>query len=137
MGLYTPFEIERFKSLRLADGVSPSKVNMDLRSVKAFFQVAVKWGIIRHNPFVGVKQLRIPQMRPVFLSKDEFSKVTAAIPHEWFRELVTFAVMTMMRVGEIVNLSMGYSHLVTDELHAAVNTILPDIDRADIDRDSS
>jgi integrase len=105
MGHYTPFEIERFKSLRLADGVSPSKVNMDFRSVKAFFQVAVKWGIIPKNPFVGVKQLRIPQMRPVFLSKDEFSRVTAAIPRQWFRDLVTFAVLTMMRVGEIVNLS--------------------------------
>jgi len=112
MDRYTSFEIERFKSLRLADGVSPAKVNMDYRSVKAFFQKAVMWGMIRNNPFVGVKQLRIPQMRPVFLSKDEFAVVTAAIPHQWFREVVTFAVMTMMRVGEIVNLSWESIDLV-------------------------
>jgi integrase len=105
MDVYKSFDIERFKTLRLADGVSPAKVNMDFRSVKAFFQMAVKWDMIRRNPFAGVKQLRIPQMRPVFLSKEEFGKVASAIPHQWFRDLVTFAVMTMMRVGEIVNLS--------------------------------
>jgi integrase len=105
MGHYTPFEIEKFKSLRLADEVSPSKVNMDYRSVKAFFQMAVKWGFIPRNPFQGVKQLKIPQMRPVFLTKEEFAQVTATITQPWFRELVTFAVMTMMRAGEIVNLS--------------------------------
>lgn len=105
MDRYTVFDIERFKSLRLEDKVSPAKVNMDFRSLKAFFQVAVKWGTIAKNPFTEVSQLRIPQMRPKFLSKDEFAKLMEAIPHEWFRNLVVFAVLTMMRLGEIVNLT--------------------------------
>jgi integrase len=105
MDLYTSFEIERFKSLHLADGVSPAKVNMDYRSLKSFFQTAVKWGVIVKNPLVGVKQIRIPEMRPVFLSKEEFSTLIASIRQEWFRDLVIFAVMTMMREAEIVNLS--------------------------------
>ena len=104
MDLYGIADAERFKTHRLSEKVSPSKVNIDFRCIKAYFQVAVKWGLISQNPFNDVKQLRIPQMRPVFLTKEEFSTLISVIPDEWFRDLVTFAIMTMMRVGEIVNL---------------------------------
>jgi integrase len=95
--------MEEFKSVRLSQ-VSPVKVNIDFRTLRAAFNIAVSWGIIEENPFKRVKQVRVPQVRPAYLTQEEFARVIAAIPTDWFREIVRFAVATMMRLGEIVNL---------------------------------
>jgi integrase len=101
---YTVQDIEQYKVRRLAE-VSATKVNMDFRFLKAFFQNAVKWGYIERNPCAGVKALKIPPRRPIFFTKVEFQMVLDRIPERWFREIILFAVSTMMRVGEIVNLT--------------------------------
>jgi integrase len=43
-------------------------------------------------------------MRPMYLTPEDFQKLLSVIHYGWFRDLVRFAVSTMMRVGEIVNL---------------------------------
>jgi integrase len=71
---------------------------------KAFFQTAVNWGFLEKNPFGGVKQIRIPARQPFYLTREEFSRLIASIDLPWLKNLVQFAVSTMLRVGEIVNL---------------------------------
>jgi integrase len=100
---YTPQMVEQFKVKRLEE-VSDVKVNIDFRTLRAAFSLAVKWGLIPDNPFKKCKQLRIPFRRPVYLTPDEYQKVVSAIDKDWFRDIVRFAVSTMMRLGEIVNL---------------------------------
>ncbi len=101
---YTVQDVETFKTLRLKE-VSPVKVNIDFRTVKAFLQTALRWELIEKNPFSGVKQIRVPPERPTYLTKQDFQRLVQAIPLAWFRDLVTFAVCTMMRSGEIVSLT--------------------------------
>jgi integrase len=43
-------------------------------------------------------------MRPTYLTPEDFQKLLSVIQYNWFQDLVRFAVSTMMRVGEIVNL---------------------------------
>ena len=100
---YTPQVIEQFKVSHLKK-VSPTKVNIDFRSLKSVFGTAVNWGLLEDNPFKRCKQLRLPQMRPIYLTPEDFQKLLSVIQYDWFRDLVRFAVSTMMRVGEIVNL---------------------------------
>ena len=100
---YTPQMVEQFKVERLRE-VSPVKVNIDFRTLRAAFSLAVKWGMIPDNPFKKCRQLRIPPKRPVYLTSEEYHKVISVIDKEWFRDIVRFAVTTMMRLGEIVNL---------------------------------
>jgi integrase len=100
---YTPQLIEQFKVSHLKR-VSPTKVNIDFRSLKSVFGTAVNWGLLQDNPFKRCKQLRLPQMRPTYLTPEDFQKLLSVIQYDWFRDLVRFAVATMMRVGEIVNL---------------------------------
>jgi len=95
--------IEQFKISHLRR-VSNIKVNIDFRSLKSVFGTAVNWGLLQENPFKRCKQVRIPQMRPTYLTPDDFQKLLSVIQYDWFRDLVRFAVSTMMRVGEIVNL---------------------------------
>jgi integrase len=100
---YTAQDVERFKSLRARE-VGPITLNIGFRNVKAFFETAVKWQLIERNPFKGVKQVRVPPQRPTYLTKDDLKRVLAAIRVQWLKDIVCFAVSTMMRAGEIVNL---------------------------------
>jgi integrase len=100
---YTPQLIEQFKVSHLKK-VSPTKVNIDFLSLKSVFGTAVNWGLLQENPFKRCKQLRLPQMRPLYLTPEDFQKLLSVIQYDWYRDLVRFAVSTMMRVGEIVNL---------------------------------
>jgi integrase len=104
MDQYTPQSIEQFKTSRLAE-VSPVKVNIDFRTLRAAFNIAVDWDIIQENPFRKCKALRIPSKRRSYLSLEDFQKVLAVIEREWYKDIVRFAISTMMRVGEIVNLT--------------------------------
>jgi len=100
---YTVLDIEAFKAKRLEE-VSPVKVNIDFRTLRALFQTAIRWKIIKENPFQGVKQIRVPAKRPIYFSKDEIEKVLAVTKISWFKDLIIFAVCTMLRAGEITSL---------------------------------
>lgn len=106
LNAYSPQHMEKFKGLRLKE-VSPAKTNIEFANIKAMLNVAVKWGKIEKNPCTGVKLVKIPPQRPAYLSKEDFSRLMDSIKAPWFREIVAFAVSTMMRAGEIVNLSWG------------------------------
>ena len=101
---YSPLDMETFKAERLKE-VSPSKTNIDFRNVKAMFNVAVKWTMMEKNPCQGVKLVKVPPQRPAYLTEDEFSRLIQSIQLAWLRDIVSFAVSTMMRAGEIANLT--------------------------------
>jgi site-specific recombinase XerD len=103
LSAYTTHDVEEFKSKRLKQ-VSMVTVNINFRTLRAFFQTAVRWKVIDENPFRGVKQIKVPPRRPIYLSKEAFKCLLGTINLPWYKELVVFAVSTMMRAGEIVSL---------------------------------
>jgi site-specific recombinase XerD len=62
------FDIDNYKASRLKK-VSPITVNIELRTLKAFFNQAVKWDIVEKNPFKNIKLLKIAERTPVFLNR--------------------------------------------------------------------
>ncbi len=66
---YSTQMVEKFKILRLGE-VSPVKVNIDFRTLRAAFNIAVNWGLLSENPFRRCKQIRVPAKRPVYLTQD-------------------------------------------------------------------
>jgi integrase len=98
-----PMDIERYKQTR-AKKVSPTTVNIDLRTVRAAFEEAVRLKLIPENPFDGVRFLRVPDEEAPYLSIAEFHHLIQSIDDIELRDIITFAVQTMMRRGEIVNL---------------------------------
>jgi integrase len=95
--------VESFKSARLGK-VSTVKVNIDFRTLRAAFNIAMSWGLITENPFRKCKQIRVPHQRPAYLTHEEFTQLMKVVPNTWFKDIIRFAVATMMRLGEIVNL---------------------------------
>lgn len=92
------YRVERLKE------VSPTTVNIELRSLKAAFSTAVRWKLISSNPWTGVSMVKIPDKRPSYLSKEDFTKLMSIISQQWLKELVLVAVSTGLRRGELLNL---------------------------------
>jgi integrase len=98
-----PMDIERYKQIR-AKKVSPTTVNIDLRTVRAAFEEAMRLKLLPENPFDGVKFMRAPYEEAPHLFVAEFHHLIQSIDEAELRDIIIFAVQTMMRRGEIVNL---------------------------------
>lgn len=103
LDLYSVRDIEKFKAKRVGH-VSPGTVNIEFRCLKAMFQTAVRWEFLERNPCMSVKQFRIHHRGARFFTRDQFQTLCDSVRAVWLRDLVMFAVMTMMRAGEIVSL---------------------------------
>jgi integrase len=93
---------EKGKELDLAT------VNRRLTVIKHMFRKAVDWGLIKTNPATGVKRFTVVSERTRFLTGEEvqnlLSKCEADITSPWLLPLVTLALNTGMRQGELLNL---------------------------------
>jgi len=96
-------DVEYFKAQR-AQQVSIVSVNIAFRTLKSAFNIACKWGIIQENVFRQSKQIRVPLHEPVYLTREQFRLLLTFVDEEVFHEVIVFAVSTMMRRGEIINL---------------------------------
>ena len=47
--------------------------------------------------------MKIPPQRPAYLTTEEISRLLESIKTSWLRDIVAFAVVMIMREGEIVN----------------------------------
>jgi integrase len=100
---FTPRDADLYRTTR-AKIVSPVSVNIELRTIRACFSLAQRWKLISENPFKKITLLKIPDQQPVCIRKEDFGKLLSAIEESWFRDLVTFAVLTGLRGREILNL---------------------------------
>ncbi|HWP82849.1 MAG TPA: tyrosine-type recombinase/integrase [Bacteroidota bacterium] len=99
----TPFDIEGYKTQR-AKLVSPVSVNIELRTLKAMFSMAVKWDVVEKSPFRSVRFIRVPERSPVFLSSKDFERLLSVIQQDWLKAICIFAANTGLRRGELINL---------------------------------
>jgi integrase len=130
----TAKHVSEFKVKRMQI-VSPSSVNVDLRSLKAMFSLLVEWEWLARNPFEKVKLLRIPEIETPFLNEEEISRVLASIENVQLKSIVLFAYYTGCRLGEIlhvkwsdidwVNNRLSIRNTVTFKTKSRKNRIVP------------
>ena len=104
LGEFTLEDLEKYKAKRVHGGVSRTTVNIDIRTIKAAFHVAVDWKRIQENPFDRAKQLKVDQAPKRILTENEFAKVLGAIKEDWLHDIIAFNILTGLRLGEIMNL---------------------------------
>jgi integrase len=76
----TGWHVERWRTARLKEGVTPATTNRDLSALRALFNRAVDWDHLSLNPLDKVKALpedKIGRLR--FLSVDEEARLRAAL----------------------------------------------------------
>ncbi len=98
-----PRDVDLYRAHRLSE-VSPTSVNIDLRTLRAAFYTAVRWKLIPENPFKKVPFVRIPDRQPAYLTKEDFEGLLPLVSERWLRELIIASVSTGMRRGELLNL---------------------------------
>ena len=101
----TPELISEYKTRRLRDGAKPATLNRELALSKHAFNIGLKeWGWCRENPFSKVKMERENNARDRVLTYGE-EEVLLNACKKWLREIVTFALHTGARMGEILELT--------------------------------
>ncbi|WP_459873261.1 tyrosine-type recombinase/integrase, partial [Endothiovibrio diazotrophicus] len=95
-------DLAEFRDQRLADGKSPYTVNHDLNLISHLFTVAVKeWGMESlRNPVSYIRKPKQPQGRDRRLEGDEEARLLE-VADSPYREVITLAIETAMRAGEL------------------------------------
>jgi integrase len=112
----TPYHIEIYKSKRLQD-VSPVKVSIDFRTLKSMLNRAVKLRMIDRNPCLDCKNVRVPPKEPAYLTMEEISKLLRIVEDVRMKAIITLALATGMRAGEIIHLKWENIDFVTRFIH--------------------
>jgi len=96
---------EQYKGWLLQYGSSKNTVNMYLRAMKPVFGWAVKIEMLKANPLVQCRQLKITR-KPIRLYEEyEFDQLMRFAPNDRWRAILMAARTTGLRRGELLNLT--------------------------------
>jgi len=107
-----PPMIEKFKQKRLEGETmykrkrNPATVNRELCVLSKIFSLAFDAELIDSNPCRRVRKFRTDTRRTRYLTFDEEARLFEKLEgHEWVQRIVTMAINTGMRQGEIFDLT--------------------------------
>jgi len=103
INMFTFKEIERYKGIR-ALTVSKASVNKDLSTLKAVFNIAIRFNWISTNPVKNVGKVIISEKEFLYFTQEETQLIINNIENENIKNLVTFALYTGCRLNELVNI---------------------------------
>jgi integrase len=100
-----PAMIEKFKEHRIKADKVPATVNRELSVLSKIFTLAVRNEMAETNPCQNVQRFALDNERVRYLTEDEEKQLFAAMgDNEQLKDIVTVALHTGMRRGEIFNL---------------------------------
>jgi excisionase family DNA binding protein len=104
VGDISPHDVERYKAHRLKQGVRTSTINRCLAILRKMFNLAVEWGYLQNNPIKRVKfySERDNLQERILLPEEE--KRLFEVSPDGLRPVLTIALNSGMRLGEILNL---------------------------------
>lgn len=72
--------LEKYRSTRLKNGISASTINRELDTLRAAFNKAVQWGLLKANPMATVKRSRVDSSASVrYLTADEDKRLRSTL----------------------------------------------------------
>jgi len=90
----TSESIEGFKADRIQT-VNPTSLNIELRCVRAAFNLAIEWDYLKANPLAKTKQLRVPDSKnPKFLNIIQLQAFISSISDSIHLTLFSFYART-------------------------------------------
>lgn len=98
----TAFDVEKYKSKKLKEGLAPKTINNHLTVLHKLFEVAKEWGKARVSP--AIKWLRTPPPSIDFFDFEESERLVKAVPPGIWRTMIVLALNTGLRQGELLAL---------------------------------
>jgi integrase len=95
----TAKDVEDFRA-SFGEGRAVATVNHYLKFLKAAYNRAIRQGRITYNPVTPIKLIRENNARNRCLNGEEEARLMAALP-AWLQPLITMALNTGMRLGEL------------------------------------
>jgi integrase len=116
-------QIDSWKSSRLHE-VSPATFNIELRTLKATFNVAKRWGFVEVNPLDQVRKVKVEEKR-LYMTNSELERFFETL------ETIASVARTKSRKERAALLSPYYEFLLNTGLRReeALNVTMDDIDR--------
>lgn len=111
--LYNLQDTEFYKSIR-KEIVSATTINIELRTIKAAFNIAVNFDYLQFNPLAKIKQIDIDEKEIKTFSNEQIKLLFANIKTESLLKAVCIGFYTGCRLNEIINLK--YENIVNDIL---------------------
>jgi integrase len=113
----TKAEVQRFLGQKRKQGLSGSSVHGMRTALGKVLQAAVDWGYLDQNPARGIRLGdRTPVQERAYLLPDQLSPLLNSLS-EPCRTLVVIAVLTGLRIGEL--LALRWKHV--DFIHGAIH----------------
>ena len=107
----TPKLISQYKTKRREEKAAPKTINNELILMGHAFSLAAKeWEWVRDNPVRNVSKEKVNNQIERWLTFEEEKELVEASP-KWLQEIITFAVETGLRLGEILNLQWTHVDL--------------------------
>ena len=103
LGQITRAEIEAWRRERMSK-CRPATINRDLSRLRHMLNIAVEWELLEESPMQGIKFLRENNARTRYLSLEECQRLIASCMAPHIRAMVSVALHSGMRLGEILNL---------------------------------
>ena len=103
LGQITRAEIEAWRREKMMK-CRPATINRDLSRLRRMFSLAIEWDLLEESPMTGIRFLRENNARTRYLSLEESIRLIANCIAPHIRALVTVALHSGMRLGEILNL---------------------------------
>ncbi|MCL1971861.1 MAG: site-specific integrase [Endomicrobia bacterium] len=98
----TAQDIETYKTQRTRE-IQSISVNRELETIKAMFNIAVKWKYLKESPAKYVKPIKQAKRAPRYLSKEEIETLLNVASGK-YKDMITIALYTGFRIGEVYNL---------------------------------
>lgn len=95
-------DIETFKSIRLKE-VSQTTVNIQLTTIKAVFNIAIRFNWLESNPCNSIKKVSIPQKERLCFNDLEVRLILSNTKNPVIKNFIKFALHTGCRLNEICN----------------------------------
>src|SRR5437899_3339096 len=103
IGQITRAQIESWRREKMSR-CKPATINRDLSRLRHMLNIAVEWELLEESPMQGIKFLRENNARTRYLSLEECQRLIASCMAPHIRAMVSVALHSGMRLGEILNL---------------------------------
>ncbi len=108
-------DIEKFRSQRQRE-VNHTTVNIELSTMKAIFNIAVRFEWIKSNPCKQVKKIEIPEKEKLSFDEIQLKLIIENAKSDLMKRIIRFALLTGCRLNEILNIQWRDIDFITETL---------------------